>query len=84
MTPTTTGPDELSFERAAVLPMAVSTAASGMFQQEHPALRLPPLIPRIAARQFAWGTSVGSSAIQPALFRLPHRCHGTSHSRIGG
>lgn len=63
-------PDELSFEQAAVLPMAVSTAASGMFQQDHLALRLPTpdRKDRGAETVLVWGgsTSVGSNGIQLA------------------
>ncbi|BCO46851.1 zinc-binding alcohol dehydrogenase family protein [Mycobacterium intracellulare] len=62
-------PDDLSFERAAVLPMSVSTAASGMFQQDHLALRLPTTDPADRGETvLVWGgsTSVGSNAIQLA------------------
>jgi NADPH:quinone reductase-like Zn-dependent oxidoreductase len=62
-------PDDLSFERAAVLPMAVSTAASGMFQQDQLALRLPTTDPKDRGETVVvWGgsTSVGSNAIQLA------------------
>ena len=39
---TTVIPDGLSFERAAVLPLGVSTAACALFQERHLGLRLPP------------------------------------------
>ena len=62
-------PDALSFEQAAVLPLALSTAASGLFQEDQ--LGLPP--PKLAAPErgetvLVWGgsTSVGSNAIQLA------------------
>ncbi len=62
-------PDSLSFERAAVLPLALSTAATGLFQKDHLALELP----RADAADrpetvVVWGgsTSVGSQAIQLA------------------
>lgn len=62
-------PDDLPFERAAVLPMSVSTAASGMFQQDQLALRLPTTDPTDRGETvLVWGgsTSVGSNAIQLA------------------
>ncbi len=60
-------PDDLSFERAAVLPMALATAATGLFQNEHLALPLPTLeAPERADTVLVWGgsSSVGSNAIQ--------------------
>lgn len=62
-------PDELSFEQAAVLPLALSTAASGMFQQDQLALALPTINPVDRNETvLVWGgsTSVGSNAIQLA------------------
>ena len=62
-------PDSLSFEQASVLPLPLSTAASGMFQQDGLGLALPTAAP--AERPEAvlvWGgsTAVGSNAIQLA------------------
>jgi NADPH:quinone reductase-like Zn-dependent oxidoreductase len=62
-------PDGLSFEQAAVLPLAMSTAASGMFQQDQLALPLPTNDSRDRDETvLVWGgsTSVGSNAIQLA------------------
>jgi len=62
-------PGSLSFEQAAVLPLALSTAASGMFQQDQLALALPAAAPADRAETvLVWGgsTSVGSNAIQLA------------------
>ena len=62
-------PDTLPFERAAVIPLALSTAASGLFQQDQLALDLPqggrPDIPQTV---LVWGgsTSVGMNGIQLA------------------
>ena len=62
-------PDTLSFREAAVLPLGVSTAASGLFQEDHLGLALPadPVTERGEA-VLVWGgsTSVGSNAIQLA------------------
>jgi len=61
--------DELSFEQAAVLPLALSTAATGLFQQDHLALPLPTLdAPDRGQTVLVWGgsSSVGSNAIQLA------------------
>lgn len=62
-------PDNLSFERAAVLPLALSTAACGLFQPDQLALELPHLGSAARAETvLVWGgsTSVGSNAIQLA------------------
>ena len=62
-------PDSLSFEQASVLPLALSTAASGMFQKDQLGLTLPSASPAdLAETVLVWGgsTSVGSNAIQLA------------------
>ncbi len=62
-------PDELSFEQAAVLPLTLSTAATGLFQQDHLALPLPVIDPPDRRQTvLVWGgsTSVGSNGIQLA------------------
>jgi NADPH:quinone reductase-like Zn-dependent oxidoreductase len=62
-------PGSLSFEQAAVLPLALSTAASGMFQKDQLGLALPAVDPVDRAETvLVWGgsTSVGSNAIQLA------------------
>lgn len=62
-------PDELSFEQAAVLPLTLSTAAVGLFQQDQLALPLPTLDPPDRKETvLVWGgsTCVGSNAIQLA------------------
>ncbi|AGL17936.1 zinc-binding alcohol dehydrogenase family protein [Actinoplanes sp. N902-109] len=65
-------PDHLPFEQAAVLPMAVSIAATGLFEADHLALELPGP-PGSGTRPrpgsvIVWGgsTAVGSNAIQLA------------------
>ena len=63
-------PDTMSYEDAAVLPLAVSTASCGLFQQDQLALRLPSLNPEQTGETVVvWGgsTSVGSNAIQLAV-----------------
>ena len=62
-------PDDLSFERAAVLPLALSTAACGLFQRDQLALQPPHLSSTDRGETvLVWGgsTSVGSNAIQLA------------------
>lgn len=62
-------PDGLSFEQAAVLPMTLSTAATGLFQQDQLALPLPVIDPPDRKETVVvWGgsTSVGSNGIQLA------------------
>jgi NADPH:quinone reductase-like Zn-dependent oxidoreductase len=63
-------PDALSFEEASVLPMAVSTAAAGLFQDDYLGLPLPSAGARATGETvLVWGgsTSVGSNAIQLAV-----------------
>ena len=63
-------PSTLSYESAAVLPLGLSTAACGLFQQDHLALQLPSVPPKPTGKTLLiWGgsTSVGSNAIQLAV-----------------
>ncbi|MFC8716303.1 zinc-binding alcohol dehydrogenase family protein [Kitasatospora sp. NPDC057198] len=62
-------PDALPLPRAAVLPLALSTAATGLFQQDHLGLALPGPDPADRGETvLVWGgsTSVGSNAVQLA------------------
>ncbi|MDR3471120.1 MAG: zinc-binding alcohol dehydrogenase family protein [Devosia sp.] len=62
-------PDFLSFEQAAVLPLQLSTAATGMFQQDGLGLAFPTAKPTERRETvLVWGgsTGVGSNAIQLA------------------
>ena len=62
-------PDTLPFEDAAVLPLAVSTAACGLFQTDQLGLRHPSVNAEPTGETLlVWGgsTSVGSNAIQLA------------------
>jgi len=64
-------PDSMSFEQAAVLPLAVATAACGLFLEDQLGLQAPsvePLEPK-GKTVLIWGgsTSVGSAAIQLAV-----------------
>jgi NADPH:quinone reductase-like Zn-dependent oxidoreductase len=63
-------PDTMPFESAVVLPLGLSTAASGMFQKDMLALGYPHANPVPKGEIFlVWGgsTSVGSNAIQLAV-----------------
>jgi NADPH:quinone reductase-like Zn-dependent oxidoreductase len=63
-------PESMSFETAAVLPLGLSTAAAGLFQDDFIALDLPSSRPRPTGEAvLIWGgsTSVGCNAIQLAL-----------------
>ncbi|KAF2741236.1 zinc-binding oxidoreductase CipB [Polyplosphaeria fusca] len=65
-------PDSLSYEKACVLPLAVSTAASGMFMKDYLGLQHPtPKTKKDSTGEvlLVWGgsTSVGSGAIQLAV-----------------
>ena len=62
-------PDWMAYERAAVLPLGLSTAACGLFQADFLALRHPSAGATPTGRTLlVWGgaTSVGSNAIQLA------------------
>jgi NADPH:quinone reductase-like Zn-dependent oxidoreductase len=62
-------PDDLPLQRAAVLPLAISTAAAGLYQKTHLGLPYPKLAPKkIGKTILVWGgsSSVGSAAIQLA------------------
>jgi len=63
-------PRTMAYENAAVLPLALSTAACGLFQRDHLALQHPSATPRPTGKTLlVWGgsTSVGSNAIQLAV-----------------
>jgi NADPH:quinone reductase-like Zn-dependent oxidoreductase len=63
----TAAADSLSFDQASVLPLTLSTAATGLFQKDHLALALPTADPVAKnATVLVWGgsTGVGSNAIQ--------------------
>lgn len=63
-------PDSLSFAEAAVLPLALCTAATGLFDPDCLALDRPSATPRANGQTvLIWGgsTSVGSNAIQLAV-----------------
>ncbi len=60
-------PSTMPYERAAVLPLGLSTAACGLFQKDHLALHYPSATPNPTGQTLlVWGgsTSVGSNAIQ--------------------
>ena len=61
-------PDNISFERAAVIPLGYSTAAAGLFQDEYLNLQFPTQPPQKPTGKtiLIWGgaSSVGSNAIQ--------------------
>lgn len=62
-------PTSMTFEEASVLPLAVSTASTGLFQSDQLALDYPTLNPALKNQVvLIWGgsTSVGSNAIQLA------------------
>lgn len=63
-------PHDIPYERAAVLPLALSTAACGLFQDDHLGLHHPALDPVPNGKTVVvWGgsTSVGNNAIQLAV-----------------
>lgn len=60
-------PDSLSFDEAAVAPLAVTTAAVNLYHRSHLGLPLPSLNPQPSGKAIlVWGgsSSVGSTAIQ--------------------
>ena len=63
-------PSTMPFEHACVLPLCLSTAACGLFQQDFLALPYPSLRPKPTGKTvLVWGgsSSVGSNAIQLAI-----------------
>ncbi|KAH8704868.1 chaperonin 10-like protein [Talaromyces proteolyticus] len=63
-------PSAMSFEEAAGIPLALSTAAAGLFQKEHLALHYPSVNPTLTGKTLLiWGgaSSVGSAGIQLAV-----------------
>ncbi len=63
-------PDTISYEEACVLPLTLSTAASGLFSKEFLGLPMPSLNPMPTGQVLViWGgaTSVGACAIQLAV-----------------
>ena len=63
-------PDTLPYENACVLPLALSTAACGLFQKDQLALQYPSVKPQPTGKTlliWAGSTSVGSNAIQLAV-----------------
>jgi len=62
-------PEGMAFETAAVMPLGVSTAASGLFQTDYLGLAPPQAAPQPTGKTLlVWGgsTSVGANAIQLA------------------
>ena len=63
-------PDTLAFDRAAVLPLCVATAAAALYQDSHLHLQYPSLNAKSLDKSlFIWGgaSSVGSNGIQLAV-----------------
>jgi NADPH:quinone reductase-like Zn-dependent oxidoreductase len=63
-------PDSLPYEQAVVLPLAISTAAAGLYQKELLALPYPSTDPKPSGRTIlVWGgsSSVGATVIQLAV-----------------
>ena len=64
-------PNHISFESAVVIPLGLSTAASGLFQDDFLNLQFPTVPPQKSTGQtlLVWGgaSSVGSNAIQLAV-----------------
>ncbi|KAL9081887.1 MAG: hypothetical protein Q9159_006937 [Coniocarpon cinnabarinum] len=62
-------PDSMSFERAAVLPLAISTAASGLYEDDGLKMQRPSLNPKpVGESVLIWGasSSIGSLTLQLA------------------
>ena len=63
-------PSTISYESAAVMPLGLSTAASGLFQKDQLGLQYPSVSPKATGKTLlVWGgsTSVGCNAIQLAV-----------------
>jgi len=81
-------PDAMTFEEAAVFPLAVSTAASALFQTDQLGLRHPTsAAPATGEVVVVWGgsTSVGSNAVQLAAaagYRVIATASPRNHDRV--
>ena len=81
-------PPQMTFESAAVFPLAVSTAASALFQSDHLALRHPTsTAPPTGEAVVVWGgsTSVGGNAVQLAVaagYRVVTTASPRNHERM--
>ncbi|TBN58388.1 zinc-binding alcohol dehydrogenase family protein [Glaciihabitans arcticus] len=81
-------PATMAFEDAAVLPLAISTAASALFQRDQLGLRHPTATsPAAVETVVVWGgsTSVGSNAIQLAVaagYRVVTTASPRNHGRM--
>ncbi|KAJ0313978.1 hypothetical protein Brms1b_007302 [Colletotrichum noveboracense] len=63
-------PDDMSFEPASVLPLAIATASVGLYKKKYLGLPLPSLKPVATGRTLLiWGgaSSVGGTAVQLAI-----------------
>ncbi|KAJ0267552.1 hypothetical protein COL940_014260 [Colletotrichum noveboracense] len=63
-------PDDMSFESASVLPLAIATASVGLYKKKYLGLPLPSLKPVATGRTLLiWGgaSSVGGTAVQLAI-----------------
>ncbi|KAJ6082019.1 zinc-binding oxidoreductase CipB [Penicillium canescens] len=63
-------PSQLSFEQGAAMPLAISTAAAGLYLPEYLGLPLPSTAPKFTGKTvLIWGgsSSVGATAIQLAI-----------------
>lgn len=63
-------PDDLSFDRASVIPLCLATAAAGLYQDHSLHLQYPSLSPQPTSKTLLiWGgaSCVGSNAIQLAI-----------------
>ena len=63
-------PDNVSYEQAVVAPLAVSTAAAGLYEPDQLALPYPSMSPKQTGKSLlVWGgaSSVGTAAIQLAV-----------------
>ncbi|KAK2770636.1 zinc-binding oxidoreductase [Colletotrichum kahawae] len=63
-------PDDMSFEAASVLPLAIATASVGLYKKKYLSLPLPTLKPVMTGRTLlVWGgaSSVGGTAVQLAV-----------------
>ena len=70
-------PSTMSYEDAAVVPLGVSAAACGMFQEDQLNLHYPSLNPKPTGKTLLiWGgsSSVGCNAIQLAVSAGYHHC----------
>lgn len=63
-------PDDLSYDRACVIPVCLATAAAGLYQDDHLHLQYPSLSPQLSTNPFSYGEAPLALAVTPSSWLL--------------